>query len=90
MILVSYDIQDDRLRARFAKFLMRSGAIRLQYSLYELNNSSRMLDNVKQAIVKEFSKTFSADDSVVIFTASNERVEKFGNAILRDRDLLVF
>lgn len=90
MILVSYDIQDDRLRARFAKFLMRSGAIRLQYSLYELNNSSRMLDNVKQAIVKEFSKTFSSDDSVVIFTASNERVEKFGNAIHRDRDLLVF
>ena len=46
--------------------------------------------NVRESITNEFSKKFTPDDSVVIFTASNENVEKFGNAIHRDKDLLVF
>lgn len=90
MILVSYDITDDKLRTKFSKFLMKSGGIRLQYSLYEFNNSTRMLNNVRESITNEFSKKFTPDDSVVIFTASNGNVEKFGNAIHRDKDLLVF
>ena len=38
MLIVSYDISDDKLRGKFAKFLM-SYAIRLQYSVYEIKNS---------------------------------------------------
>ena len=90
MILVSYDITDNKLRTKFAKFLIKNGGIRLQFSLYEFNNTSRVLDNVKEKIKNEFLKKFTLDDSVMIFTAANEKVEKFGNAIHRDKDLLVF
>lgn len=90
MILVSYDITDNKLRTKFAKFLIKNGGIRLQFSLYEFNNISRVLDNVKEIIKNEFLKKFTPDDSVMIFTAANEKVEKFGNAIHRDKDLLVF
>lgn len=56
MILVSYDITDNKLRTKFAKFLIKNGGIRLQFSLYEFNNTSRVLDNVKEKIKNEFLK----------------------------------
>lgn len=90
MIIISYDISDQKLRTRFSKFLMKNGGIRLQYSVYEFNNSNRILDNVKERIRSKFRPYFTADDSIVIFSASNEKVEKYGNAIHRDKDLLVF
>ena len=37
MIIISYDISDTKLRTKFSKFLMKSGGIRLQYSVYEFN-----------------------------------------------------
>lgn len=35
MIIISYDISDDRKRNRFAKMITKHGAIRLQFSVYE-------------------------------------------------------
>ena len=35
MIIVSYDIKDDKIRTKFAKMLCANGAIRLQFSVYE-------------------------------------------------------
>lgn len=90
MIIISYDIRDDKLRSKFSKFLMKNGGIRLQFSLYEFNNSSRILNNVREKIAVVFSKKFSPDDSVCIFSVANDKVEKYGNAIHRDKDLLVF
>ncbi len=46
MYLVLYDIEDDRLRTRFSKFLQKYGR-RLQYSVFEVKNSKRILDNIK-------------------------------------------
>ena len=45
MIIISYDIHDDLLRNRFVKMITKHGAIRLQYSVYEIRNSKRILDN---------------------------------------------
>ena len=42
MILISYDIADDKLRARFAKYILKYGH-RIQYSVYEIDNSSRII-----------------------------------------------
>ena len=39
MLVISYDIKDDKLRTRFSKMLTKNGAIRLQYSVYEVNNT---------------------------------------------------
>lgn len=46
MQVVSYDISDTRSRTRFSKILTTNGAIRLQYSVYEINNTARVLENL--------------------------------------------
>lgn len=45
MIIVSYDISDDKLRTKFAKYLSKFGH-RIQYSVFEIDNSTRILDNI--------------------------------------------
>ena len=88
MIIVSYDIKDDKIRTKFAKMLRSQGAIRLQFSVYEVNNTQRIINNIKLNIVEKYSKLFSGADSVIIFDAPNAKVEKFGNAIHRDKDVV--
>lgn len=88
MIIVSYDIKDDKIRTKFAKMLRSQGAIRLQFSVYEVNNTQRIIENIKVNIIEKFSKMFTGADSVLIFDAPNAKVEKFGNAIHRDKDVV--
>ena len=87
MIIISYDIKDDKLRTRFAKMLRKQGAIRLQFSVYEVNNTQRVIDNIKLNIEGKFAKLFGGADSVLIFDAPNAKVQKYGNAIHRDVDV---
>ncbi len=90
MIIISYDIKNNKLRTRFAKMLRSHGAIRLQFSVYEVNNTQRVIDNIKTIITDTYGKLFSGADSVMIFNASKESVQKFGNAIHRDSDIVYF
>jgi len=87
MIIISYDIQDDKVRTKFAKMLCSQGAIRLQYSVYEVNNTKRVIDNIVTKIEGKFSKHFGGGDSVLIIDVSNDKVQKYGNAIHRDVDI---
>ena len=87
MIVVSYDIADDKLRSRFSKMLTKNGAVRLQYSVYELVNTKRVVDNLMLKI-DAFSKHFTGSDSVVVFDVSKENLKKYGNAIPRDQDVV--
>lgn len=90
MYIISYDICNDKLRNQFAKTLTKNGAIRLQYSVYEVNNSKRLLDNLIIKIESLFAKKFSGGDSVIIFNVSSNNVLKFGNAIHRDQEVSYF
>ena len=90
MVIISYDISNDRLRNRFAKMLTKNGAVRLQFSVYEVNNTSRIIDNIILKIENVFSKRFSGADSVVIFDVMREKVKKYGNAIHRDSVVVYF
>ena len=89
MLVVSYDIRDTKLRTRFAKMLTKNGAIRLQFSVYEVNNTVRVLENLLLKI-DEFSRNFTGADSVIIFDVSSVKLKKYGNAIHRDTDILYF
>lgn len=89
MVIVSYDISDDLIRSRFQRMLTKNGAIRLQYSVYEVVNTKRVIENIKLKIVA-YSKHFSADDSVVIFEINKDTLVKCGNAIHRDTDIVFF
>lgn len=70
MYLVLYDIEDDRLRTRFSKFLQKYGR-RLQYSVFEVKNSKRILDNIKTEIKTNFSKKFGQADSVLVYNVGD-------------------
>ena len=89
MIIVSYDIKDDKVRNAFAKLLQKQGAIRLQFSVYEVHNTKRIIENLKITI-KNFSKHFTPADSVILFAIDSSHLIKFGNAIHRDKDIVFF
>ena len=89
MLVISYDISDTKLRTRFSKMLIKNGAIRLQYSVYEVNNTNRVLENLMMKI-DQFASKFDGSDSVIIFDVSEVKLKKYGNAIHRDRDVVYF
>lgn len=88
MLVISYDISDNKLRTRFSKMLVKNGAIRLQYSVYEFNNTKRLIDNIVIKIKMQYAPKFGGGDSVLIFDVNNSNIEKFGNAIHRDKDIV--
>lgn len=90
MLIISYDISDDKLRNRFSKMLTKNGAIRLQYSVYEINNTNRILENLIIKIENQFAKRFDGSDSVIIFDVSSVKLKKYGRAIHRDVDVVYF
>lgn len=89
MLVVSYDISDDLMRSRFCRMLIKYGAIRLQYSVYEVVNTKRVVDNLYERI-ESFSKHFTMADSIIIFDVQNDKLNKYGNAIHRDTDVVYF
>lgn len=89
MILISYDISDTKKRTRFSKYIKKFGH-RLQYSVYEIDNSEKILYNIIADIQNKFSKEFDQEDSVYIFKMSAGcQVVKFGYAKNEDQDLII-
>ena len=89
MKIVSYDISDNKMRTRFSKMLTKYGAIKLQYSVYEVVNTKRIMDNLLLKI-ETFSKHFNMDDSVIVFDVDADKLIKYGNAIHRDQPVIYF
>lgn len=89
MIIVSYDISDDKMRTNFSNMLKKHGAIRLQFSVYEVVNTKRVMDNLV-AKIEAYSKHFTFDDSVIIFDVDSDKLTKYGNAIHRDQPIVYF
>jgi CRISPR-associated protein Cas2 len=89
MMLVSYDISDDKLREKFSKFLSKYGD-RLQYSIFEIKNSDRILENITTKIENYYGEKFGETDSVIIFLLSKScKTIKFGYAKNSDEKLII-
>ena len=89
MYLVLYDIENDKLRTRFSKCLQKYGR-RLQYSVFEVKNSTRILDNIITEIRTKFGKKFGQADSVLIYDIDdNNCVGKFGHPVNEETDFLM-
>ena len=89
LILLSYDIQDNKLRTRFSKFIKKYG-YRIQYSVFEITNSERMLSNIEEEIKCNFEKKFSQNDSIIIIrTSKNCKIVKYGYAKNDDSDIIM-
>lgn len=89
MLIISYDIASDRLRTQLSKYLCKFGG-RLQYSVFEIRNSERVLENITTHITHYFEKKFSQTDSVIIFNLSKQcHITRFGYAKNDESDLLI-
>ncbi len=89
MVLVSYDISNDKLRNKFSKYLSKFG-YRLQYSVFKIENSDRILNNIISDIENNFSKKFEQCDSIYIFKLSSScEVIKYGYAVNDDNDVIM-
>ena len=89
MILISYDIQNDKLRTEFSKYIKKFG-YRLQYSVYEITNSKRILSNIMAEITNRYEKKFAQTDSIIIIqTSANCKITKWGYAKNDENDIIV-
>ena len=90
MLLVMYDIESNKLRTKFAQFLKQYGR-RIQYSVFEIQNSHRILANIRLAVQHEYAKSFTQGDSVMIIDVpDNCIIDRFGYAKNEETDLLLF
>ncbi len=89
MLLVVYDIKKDKTRTRFAKFLKRFGR-RLQYSVFEVKNSPRILSNISSEIETVYEHQFTQGDSVLIFNVGDQScIGRYGYPVNEQDDLVI-
>ena len=89
MVIVSYDISDDKLRTKFSKYLSRFGH-RIQYSVFEIDNSKRIIDNIVNDLTNNFEKSFSQEDSVIISKMSSScEILRYGYAKNYEKDFFI-
>lgn len=91
MFIVSYDFQSNKRRAKFSKFLEKYGH-RIQYSVFELRNSGRVLDNVMEEIKLKYEPNFTKEDSIVILTiceGCKKKIERFGYAANEEEEVVL-
>lgn len=89
MIIVSYDISDDKKRTRFAKYISRFGH-RIQFSVFEIDNSERILNNILTDLENKFMKEFDETDSIYIFKMSPScSIIRYGYAKNEESDLKI-
>jgi len=89
-MIVSYDFADDKVRAKFSKFLKKFGH-RMQYSVFEIKNSDRIVENIKQEIEHKYKQKFTNEDSIWIFTtceACNKKIVRYGYAKNEESDIV--
>ena len=92
MLYISYDFSDDKVRTQFSKFLKKYGR-KVQYSVYEIRNSQRVLQNILTEIECRYSQKFRGSDSIIIVPISDadqKKVIKYGYSGNDDEDVLFF
>ncbi len=63
---------------------------RLQYSMFEIKNSKRILKIVSSEIFSNFESKFGQSDSIIILNLSKQcEITRYGYAKNDDEDLLI-
>lgn len=89
MIIISYDISEDKIRTKFSKYLSKFGH-RLQYSVFEIDNSERLLNVIEAEIKNRFEPQFKETDSIIIFRLSKTcKITRYGYASHDDDDIVM-
>lgn len=62
----------------------------MQYSVFEIDNSPRIVDNIVNDLKNKYEKSFGQEDSVIIFKLSSScEVLRFGYAKNDEKDFLI-
>ena len=76
-----------KVRTKFSRFLEKYG-VRVQFSVFEISHSLRVLNIVQTKIESDFKKLFEPGDSVFIFKTDHSKTIRYGGASLLDKDLI--
>ncbi len=91
MLLLSYDISKTKTRTKFAKFIERYGE-RVQYSVWRVNNSPRLLRIIAREIDNNFKNKFEKTDSIYIHPICEtcmSKTTRYGYAKHEEDDCIV-
>ena len=89
MIIISYDIENDKIRTKFSKYIKRFGE-RIQYSVYRIDNGERILNNIMADINNQFMSQFGENDSIFIFKLSKScETIRMGYPKNEEKDLII-
>jgi CRISPR-associated endonuclease Cas2 len=92
MIIISYDFSNDKKRAKFAKFLKQYGN-KIQYSVYQIKNSQRLLNIIMTEIELRYKKTFDNTDSILIIricAGCQKKIVRYGSAVHEESEVVYF
>jgi CRISPR-associated protein Cas2 len=90
MLIVTYDIHNDKLRTKFWKLLKKYWR-RLQYSVFEVKNSERILKILLTEIENIFEPKFTGADSIIIIPVSKSHSDKlirYGQPAMEEEEIL--
>ncbi|PIP62081.1 CRISPR-associated endonuclease Cas2 [Candidatus Roizmanbacteria bacterium CG22_combo_CG10-13_8_21_14_all_38_20] len=92
MIIVSYDFSDDKRRAKFSRFLEQYGD-RIQYSVFKIRNSRRVINNILTEIEHSYKKNFEKTDSIYVLQVCNgcmKGLKRYGSAVHEEESIVYF
>ncbi len=92
MIIVCYDFSNNKIRNKFSKFLKKFGR-KIQYSIFEIRNSQRILQNILDEVELKYKKCFKNSDSVLIFRiceGCKKKIVRYGYAANEEEEILFF
>ena len=76
MYLISYDIENDRLRLRLSKLLLRWGLHRMQYSVFLGPVDKQKFPNLLRELQQEASKKeWTSTDSILMIPVHQTQVK---------------
>ena len=90
MIIVTYDFANDKVRTKFSKFLEQFGS-RVQYSVFHIKNSQRILNCVLTEIEQKFKKKIKNTDHVLVFQVCDQcakKINRYGSATHEEEDVV--
>ncbi len=92
MFIVAYDFTNNKARSRFSKFLKKFGR-KIQFSVYEIKNSQRILQNILDEVELRYRKKFRGSDSILIFQiceGCKKKIIKYGYAKNEEKEVVFF
>jgi len=92
MIIISYDFSSNLTRAKFSKYIKKFGN-KIQYSVYQIKNSQRILNLILAEIEHSYKPFFENTDSILIFQVCEgcqKKIIRYGSASHEEKDIVYF